>query len=68
MQLLKQMQGDIHGLQRVTIADYDQNRRGVRNWLFGTEDLFAGSWRDETRQIRERLTQAREDRADARKA
>jgi hypothetical protein len=59
MQMLKQMQTDLVGLQKVTIADYDQNRRGIRHWLFGTEELFAGSWRDETRQIRERLTQAR---------
>jgi hypothetical protein len=67
MQMLKQMQGDIHGLQRVTIADYDQNRRGIRHWLFGTEEIFAGSWRDETRQIRERLSQARDERAEQRK-
>ena len=59
---LKQLQSDMEGLQRVTLADYDQNRKGVRNWLFGTEELFAGSWRDETRQIRDRLKQMREDR------
>lgn len=60
--LLKQMQSDMEGIQRVTLADYDQNRKGILNWLFGTEDLFAGSWRDETRQIRDRLKQMREDR------
>jgi cell division protein ZapA (FtsZ GTPase activity inhibitor) len=68
MQMLRQMQTDLIGLQKVTVADYDQNRRGIRNWLFGTEDLFAGSWRDETRQIRERIAQVREERAEARKA
>ena len=60
--MLKQLQSDMEGIQRVTLADYDQNRKGVRNWLFGTEELFAGSWRDETRQIRDRLKQMREDR------
>ncbi len=57
--ILKQLQADMEGIQRVTLADYDQNRKGVRNWLFGTEDIFAGSWRDETRQIRDRLKQMR---------
>jgi hypothetical protein len=62
LQALKQIQSDLQGLQQVTIADYDQNRRGLRNWLFGTEDIFAGSWRDETAQIRARLKQLREER------
>ncbi len=57
--ILKQLQSDMEGIQRVTLADYDQNRKGVRNWLFGTEEIFAGSWRDETRQIRDRLKQMR---------
>jgi hypothetical protein len=57
--ILKQLQTDMEGIQRVTLADYDQNRKGVRHWLFGTEDIFAGSWRDETRQIRDRLKQMR---------
>jgi Clp amino terminal domain, pathogenicity island component len=57
--ILKQLQSDMEGIQRVTLADYDQNRKGVRNWLFGTEDIFAGAWRDETRQIRDRLKQMR---------
>jgi Clp amino terminal domain, pathogenicity island component len=61
-QLLKQMQVDLEGLQRVTIADYDQNRKGIRHWLFGTDELFAGSWRDETKQIRDRLRLMREER------
>ncbi len=61
LQILKQMQSDMQAIQQVTIADYDQNRRGIRNWLFGTEDIFAGTWRDETRQIRERLKQLRTD-------
>lgn len=60
--VLKQIQTDLQGLQQVTLADYDQNRKGIRNWLFGTEDLFAASWRDETRQLRERLKQLREPR------
>ena len=59
---LKQIQTDMEAIQRVTLADYDQNRKGIRNWLFGTEDIFAGTWRDETRQIRERLKQLREER------
>jgi hypothetical protein len=61
VQILKQMQTDMQALQQVTIADYDQNRRGVRNWLFGTDEIFAGTWRDETRQIRDRLRQMRTD-------
>jgi uncharacterized phage infection (PIP) family protein YhgE len=60
--LLKQVQADLANLQQVTLADYDQNRKGIRNWLFGTEDIFATTWRDETRQIRERLKQLREER------
>lgn len=62
LQALKQMQVDLAALQQVTLADYDQNRKGIRNWLFGTEDLFSGSWRDETAQIRARLKQFREER------
>ena len=60
--MLKQLQSDMEGIQRVTLADYDHNRKGLRNWLFGTDELFAGSWRDETRQIRDRLKQMREER------
>lgn len=62
MQALKQMQADLANLQQVTLADYDQNRKGIRNWLFGTEEIFSGSWRDETAQIRARLKQLREER------
>jgi hypothetical protein len=47
----------MQGIQQVTLADYDRNRRGFRHWLFGTEDVFAHSWTDETRQVRERLKQ-----------
>ena len=57
IKMLQQIQADLQGLQQVTLADYDQNRRGFRHWLFGTEDIFARSWRDETRQVRERLRQ-----------
>lgn len=60
--MMKQMQTDLANLQQVTLADYDQNRKGIRNWLFGTEDIFSGSWRDETAQIRARLRQLREER------
>ena len=60
--MMKQMQTDLANLQQVTLADYDQNRKGIRNWLFGTEDIFSGSWRDETAQIRARLKQLREER------
>lgn len=52
---MTQLQADIQGLQQVTLADYDKNRRGVRHWLFGTDDVFAGSWRDDTAQLRARL-------------
>jgi hypothetical protein len=62
MGLLKQVQSDLQNLQQVTLADYDQNRKGIRNWLFGTDDIFATTWRDETRQIRDRLKQLREER------
>lgn len=54
---IRQMQTDMQGIQQVTLADYDRNRRGFRHWLFGTEDVFAHSWTDETRQVRERLRQ-----------
>lgn len=57
--ILRQLQVDMEGIQRVTLADYDHNRKGVLHWLFGTDEVFAGSWRDETRQIRERLKQMR---------
>jgi hypothetical protein len=57
LQMLQQIQADLNGLQQVTLADYDQNRRGFRHWLFGTEEIFARSWRDETRQVRDRLRQ-----------
>jgi hypothetical protein len=46
---------DLQALQRVALADYDQNRRGIRHWLFGTENIFAGSWRDDTAQLRARI-------------
>ncbi len=62
LQMLKQLQTDMLGLQQVAVADFDQNRKGIRNWLFGTEEPFAGAWRDETSQIRQRLKQLREDR------
>lgn len=62
LELMKQMQTDLANLQQVTLADYDQNRKGIRNWLFGTEEIFSGSWRDETAQIRARLRQLREER------
>lgn len=54
---IRVMQTDMQGIQQVTLADYDRNRRGFRHWLFGTEDVFAHSWTDETRQVRERLKQ-----------
>jgi hypothetical protein len=60
--ILKQLQTDMQGVQQVTLADYDKNRRGIRQWLFGTDDIFAGTWRDETAQIRARLRQMRDDR------
>ncbi|MFM2421835.1 MAG: hypothetical protein RL291_365, partial [Pseudomonadota bacterium] len=53
--MMQQLQADIQGLQQVTLADYDKNRRGIRNWIFGTEDIFAGSWKDDTAQLRARL-------------
>jgi hypothetical protein len=62
VEILQQMQTDLQGLQQVTLADYDHNRRGFKHWLFGTDDVFAGSWRDETAQVRERLRRMREQR------
>ncbi len=62
VELLSQMQTDIQGLQQVTLADYDKNRRGWKSWLFGTDEVFANSWRDETAQVRARLRQMREGR------
>ena len=46
----------------VALADYDHNRRGFKNWLFGTDDIFANSWMDETSALRTRLKQLRETR------
>ena len=62
VELLSQMQADLQGLQQVTLADYDKNRRGWKSWLFGTDEVFANSWRDETAQVRARLRQMREGR------
>jgi hypothetical protein len=62
LELLTQVQSDIQGLQQVTLADYDKNRRGWKNWLFGTDEVFAKSWFDETAQVRARLRQLRERR------
>ena len=62
-ELLVQMQTDLQGLQQVTLADYDKNRRGWKSWLFGTDEVFAHSWRDETEQVRQRLRQMRESRS-----
>jgi hypothetical protein len=53
------LQTDMVALQQVALADYDHNRRGFKNWLFGTDDIFAGSWRDETTALRTRLRQMR---------
>jgi hypothetical protein len=56
------LQTDVQGLQQVAIADYDHGRRGFKTWLFGTDKVFAHSWRDETQQVRERLQQIRTQR------
>jgi hypothetical protein len=53
--MLTQMQDDMRALQQVALADYDHNRRGFKNWLFGTDDIFAGSWKDETAALRAKL-------------
>ena len=60
LELLNQMQVDMQALQQVALADYDHNRRGFKNWLFGTDDIFANSWMDETSALRARLKQLRE--------
>jgi DNA-binding HxlR family transcriptional regulator len=59
LELMAQMQTDIQGLQKVAIADYDHGRRGFKTWLFGTDEVFAHGWRDETQQVRERLQELR---------
>jgi hypothetical protein len=59
LEMLTQMQTDIIGLQQVAVADYDHERRGFRHWLFGTDEVFASSWHDETKQVRERLKELR---------
>ena len=60
LEMLGQMQVDMHALQQVALADYDHNRRGFKNWLFGTDDIFANSWLDETSALRARLKQMRD--------
>ena len=57
LELMAQMQTDIQGLQKVAIADYDHGRRGFKTWLFGTDEVFAHGWSDETKQVRERLNE-----------
>jgi predicted nucleic acid-binding Zn-ribbon protein len=59
LEMLRSLQTDMVALQQVALADYDHNRRGFKNWLFGTDDIFAGSWRDETTALRTRLRQMR---------
>ena len=59
LEMLNQMQTDMQALQQVALADYDHNRRGFKNWLFGTDDIFANSWMDETSALRTRLKQLR---------
>jgi DNA-binding HxlR family transcriptional regulator len=59
---MQTLQTDVQGLQQVAIADYDHGRRGFKTWLFGTDEVFAHSWRDETQQVRERLQQIRAQR------
>ena len=47
----------MQGVQQLALAEYDHSRRGFKHWLFGTDDVFAGSWRDETAAVRNRLKQ-----------
>jgi hypothetical protein len=60
IEMLTQLQTDMAALQQVALADYDHNRRGFKNWLFGTDDVFASSWRDDTSALRTRLKLMRE--------
>jgi Clp amino terminal domain, pathogenicity island component len=60
LEMLTQLQSDMQSLQQVALADYDHNRRGFKNWLFGTDDVFASSWRDDTSALRTRLKNLRE--------
>ncbi|HRK19653.1 MAG TPA: Clp protease N-terminal domain-containing protein [Hyphomicrobiaceae bacterium] len=59
IELIEQMQGDLANVTQLALADYDQNRRSFKTWLFGTNDVFAGSWRDETAAVRARLKEMR---------
>ncbi|MEQ1648727.1 MAG: Clp protease N-terminal domain-containing protein [Hyphomicrobiaceae bacterium] len=59
IELIEQMQSDLANVTQLALADYDQNRRSFKTWLFGTSDVFAGSWRDETTAIRNRLRELR---------
>ena len=59
IELIEQMQSDLANVTQLALADYDQNRRSFKTWLFGTSDVFAGSWRDETAAVRNRLTELR---------
>ena len=60
LEMLAQLQSDMQGVQQVALADYDHNRRGFKHWLFGTDDIFAGSWKDETAAVRARLKQLKD--------
>jgi hypothetical protein len=60
LEMLTQLQTDMQALQQVALADYDHNRRGFKNWLFGTDDVFASSWRDDTSALRARLKSLRD--------
>ena len=62
VELLEEMHNDMAKLTQLALADYDQNRRSFKTWLFGTNEIFAGSWRDETAAIRARLSELKERR------
>jgi uncharacterized protein YukE len=59
---IAQLTDEVHSLQRLALEEIDEERRGFKRWLFGTNDVFASSWRSETDEIRARLVKLKEER------
>ena len=50
---------EVQSLQRVAVEDIDVHQAGFKRWLFGTNEVFASSWRTEADEIRERVAKMR---------
>ena len=59
MDTLNRLVAEVQSLQRVAVEDIDVHQAGFKRWLFGTNDVFASSWRTEADEIRERVAKMR---------